>query len=97
MSKKMGVAELKRHFSAVVSKVSLNREHYIIEKKGRPMAAMVSVEDLEIIEGLKKGEKRKGLLAAIGAWEDFDNFEKIVATICERRKGSKDRDVGGLP
>ena len=76
MPKKMGVAEVKKQFSGVISEVSLKGEHFIIERKGKPMAALVSVKDLEMIEGLKIREKKKGLLAAISAWEDFDDLEK---------------------
>jgi prevent-host-death family protein len=96
MLNKMGVAEVKKHFSVVISRVSLNKEQFVIEKKGKPMAAVVSIEDLEIIEGLKKTEKRKGLLAAIGAWEDFDNFDKIITQIYDGRIESKDREIEGL-
>ncbi|MBA4391256.1 MAG: hypothetical protein C0399_10000 [Syntrophus sp. (in: bacteria)] len=96
MSRKIGVAEVKRHFSAVVSEVSLNKEHFIIEKKGRPMAAMVSVEELELIESLKKNNVGKGLLAALGAWGDFDDLEEMVLNIYDERNKSKDRNVEDL-
>ena len=96
MSKKIGVAEVKEHFSAVISEVSLKGEHFVIEKKGKPMAAMVSVKELDMIEVSKRREKRKGLLAAIGAWEDFDDLEKLVTTIYEGRRKAKDRGAGGL-
>ena len=55
------------------------------------MAAMVSVKELDMIEVSKRREKRKGLLAAIGAWEDFDDLEKVVTTIYEGRRKAKDR------
>ena len=55
------------------------------------MAALVNIEDLKAIG--RKGElsKKKGLLAAIGAWEDFNNFEGVVKHIYERRKTAKER------
>lgn len=59
MSKKIGVAEVKKQFSVVISEVSLKGEHFIIEKKGKPMAAMVSVKELEMIEGSKIRERGK--------------------------------------
>lgn len=96
MSKNIGVAEVKKQFSAVISEVSLKGEHFIIEKKGKPMAAMVSVKELEMIEGSGTKEKKKGLLAAIGAWEDFDDLENTVMTIYKERRKSKSRVVGGL-
>jgi antitoxin (DNA-binding transcriptional repressor) of toxin-antitoxin stability system len=96
MSKNIGVAEVKKSFSAVISEVSLKGEHFVIEKKGKPMAALVSVQELQRIEGSKEKEKKKGLLAAIGAWEDFKDLESTVSAIYERRKKSKDRSAGGL-
>jgi antitoxin (DNA-binding transcriptional repressor) of toxin-antitoxin stability system len=96
MSKNIGVAEVKKSFSAVISEVSLKGEHFVIEKKGKPMAALVSVQELQRIEVSKEKEKKKGLLAAIGAWEDFEDLESMVSAIYERRKKSKDRSAGGL-
>ncbi|PIP06076.1 MAG: hypothetical protein COX52_08575, partial [Syntrophobacterales bacterium CG23_combo_of_CG06-09_8_20_14_all_48_27] len=49
MPKKIGVAEVKKQFSAVIGEVSLKGEHFIIEKKGKPMVAMVSVKELGMI------------------------------------------------
>jgi antitoxin (DNA-binding transcriptional repressor) of toxin-antitoxin stability system len=96
MSKNMGVAEVKKAFSAVISEVSLKGEHFVIEKQGKPMAALVSVQDLQRIEGAKEIEKKKGLLAAVGAWEDFEDLERTVSDIYKKRKRSKDRSAGGL-
>ena len=96
MAKKIGVAEVKKQFSAVISEVSLKGEHFIVERKGKPTAAMVSVKDLEMIEGSKIREKKKGLLAAISAWEDFDDLEKMVMTIYEGRRKTKERGVRRL-
>jgi len=96
MAKKIGVAEVKKQFSAVISEVSLKGEHFIVERKGKPTAAMVSVKDLEMIEGPKIREKKKGLLAAISAWEDFDDLEKMVMTIYEGRRKTKERGVRRL-
>jgi prevent-host-death family protein len=93
MPKKIGVAEVKKHFSEVVNEVSQGRAHFIIEKKGRPMAAMVSIEELEMLENAKKGERKKGLLAAVGAWEDFENLEEVLKVIHDKRLTSKSRNV----
>jgi antitoxin (DNA-binding transcriptional repressor) of toxin-antitoxin stability system len=95
MAINIGVADVKKSFSTVISEVSLKGEHFVIEKKGKPMAALVSVQELQQIEGSKK-MKKNGLLAAIGAWEDFENLEPTVSAIYEGRKKSKDRSAGGL-
>jgi len=94
MTKKIGVAEVKKQFSLLISEVSLKGEHFIIERKGKPMAAVVSVKDLDMIEDPKIREKKKGLLSAIGAWEDFDDLEKTVEEIYNGRGRAKERGVG---
>ena len=96
MAKNLGVAEIKKTFSTVLSRVSLQGEHFVTEKKGKPMAALVPVQDLQQIAEAVKKKPNKGLLAAIGAWEDFPNLKKTIDTIYGQRKKSKDRSVGGL-
>lgn len=93
MTKKIGVAEVKKQFSTLISEVSLKGEHFIIEKKGRPMAAVISVKDLDRM-GEPKEQRRKGLLAAIGAWEEFDDFEKVVVEIYKGRGKAKELGIG---
>lgn len=96
MPKSMGVAEIKKQFSAVISEVSLKGERFIIERKGKPMAAMVNVKELERMMPSEARGKRKGLLAAIGAWEEFDDLEQMVMTVYAGRGKAKERGVGRL-
>ncbi len=96
MSKVIGVAKVKEHLSEVIEEVSRGGEQFIIARKGRPMAAIVSLKDLESIEkGEKPGEK-KGLLAAIGAWDDFEGIEEVIEHIYEKRRRPINRKVNGL-
>lgn len=96
MSKKISVAEVKRDFSAVLNEVSTGRAQFVIEKNGKPMVAMVSMEDLQVVEAQKRRPRQKGLLAAIGAWEDFPDLEKTIEDIYDERRESKDRSVEDL-
>lgn len=96
MSKKISVAEVKRDFSAVLNEVSTGRAQFVIEKNGKPMVAMVSIEDLQVVEEQKRRPRQKGLLAAIGAWEDFPDIEKTIEDIYDERRESKDRSVQDL-
>ena len=43
----VGVAEAKATFSALIEGVQHRGEHYVIERHGKPAAALVSVEELE--------------------------------------------------
>jgi prevent-host-death family protein len=93
MAENMGVAEIKKNFSEVMSRISQSGEQFIIKKKGKPMAAMVGIKDLELIDTFAKKGKKKGLLAAIGAWEDFEGLDNVIKDIYKKRKRSKDRRV----
>jgi prevent-host-death family protein len=96
MSKVIGVAEVKRRFSDVMVEVAHDGKHFIIEKKGKPMMALVNIKDLESIERTSSPSKKKGLLAAIGAWEDFGNMDKFISHVYEKRKTSKERRIKEL-
>ena len=93
MSKSIGVAEVKRHFSDVMIEVAREGKQFIIEKKGKPMAALINIKDLEAIERKEASSKKKGLLAAMGAWEEFDNLDSVVRHIYARRKTAKERGL----
>ena len=96
MSKIIGVAEVKRRFSEVLGEVSRDGEQFIIERSGKPVAAMVSLKDLEIVEKNGRAEEKKGLLAAIGAWEDFEDVDRFIKHIYRKRRKAKDRNVKGV-
>lgn len=96
MSKVMGVAEVKRKFSEVVGDVVFKKETYIIERRGKPVVAIVGLEDeKKLKKGNKKGPK-KGLLAALAAWEDFEGLDQMVKEIYHDRQKAKDEREGGL-
>lgn len=95
MSKTIGVAEVKRRFSEVIGKVSRDGEQIIIQKNHKPLAAMVSLKDFEIVK--KSGRREnKGLLAAIGAWDDFEDIDGLIKQIYMARRKAKDRGMKGL-
>ena len=93
MAKKVGVAEAKRDFSELMSRVALQKERYIIERRGKAVAALVNVEELKKIEALPEKNGKRGLLAAVGAWEDYPRLDQWIADLYSARRKSKDRRV----
>ncbi len=91
MSKKLSVADAKKHLSELMSRVAYNQERFLIERRGKPMAALVSAEDLARLEQEPQGPK--GLLAAVGAWSEFDELDEMVDHIYRQRGEAQDRDV----
>jgi len=43
----VGIAEIKRDISTIVNRVAFGRERIILTSRGKPKAAVVSIEDLQ--------------------------------------------------
>ncbi len=91
MSTSVGVGEAKRRLSELMSRVVYRGERFVIERRGKPMVALVSAEDLARLE--QEPVAPSGLLAALGAWADFEEIDELVAGIYEQRLEARDRGV----
>ena len=87
----LGVGEAKKRFSELMSRVAYKRERFLVERRGRPMAVLVSTEDLERLE--REPVAPKGLLAALGAWADYEELDRVVEDIYRQREEAQDRHV----
>ncbi len=87
----VNVAEAKRRLSELMGRVAYKGERFLIKRHKTPMVALVSPDDLARLE--REPSPRKGLLAAVGAWAEFDDVDKMVADIYRRRGRAKDRRV----
>jgi len=88
--KAVSIAEAKSHFSEYVSKVAYANEKFVITKRGKPLVALVSIEDLK---NIKASEEAKGLSEIIGKWENFEEIEEDINKVYSSRKKDKGRDV----
>ena len=96
MAKRVSAAKAKAHLSDLIAEVAFGGEHYIIERRGRPLAALVSVSDLERLEaGRARPTRPAGALALVGAWRDVDDQEmdSLVNALYERRARDTGRSV----
>ena len=87
MAKRVGAAEAKAKLSELVARVAYAGEKYVIERRGRPLAALVGVDDLRQLEqSAGKGEP-KGALALVGAWAEVpdEQIDAIFADIMASR------------
>ncbi|QTA79219.1 Toxin-antitoxin system, antitoxin component, Phd-like [Desulfonema limicola] len=78
----MAVAEAKKRFSEIISKSAYSDQRIIITKRNRPIAAVISIEDLHSLEQI---EKRKGLMEIIGKWQNFDEINDAIDNIVDKR------------
>ena len=96
MTRRVSVARAKAELSALMAAVAYQGQHVVIERRGKPMAALVSVGDLEQIERERAASARpRGALALVGAWGDLDDreIEAMVADIYAAREQDTGRDV----
>ena len=68
----MNVVDARRNFSEVMARVAYQRQRVVIERKGRPMMALISLEDLRRLETLDQAAtdtlaRRQAALAAAAA------------------------------
>jgi prevent-host-death family protein len=87
----VSVVTAKSHLSELIAKSAYNHERFIITRRNKPVAALVSLEDLQIIE---QHQERQGLLTVAGKWEGFEDVaENIQDLTALREKGGSGRDV----
>ena len=91
MSTSVSVGDAKRRLSELMSRVVYRGERFVIERRGKPMVALVSAEDLARLE--QEPVSAGGLLAALGAWAEFDEIDDLVADIYRHRSQATDRGV----
>ncbi len=93
MASKISAAEAKAHLSDLIARVAYGGEHYIIERRGKPMAGLVSVQELNRLEEQPPAPKGDGdFLSLVGAWGDIpdEELDALIAHIYAER----DRDTG---
>ena len=91
MTETINVADAKKHLSELMSRVAYNQERFLVQRRGKPMAALVSVEDLALLEQQKV--PTRGLLAAAGACAEFDGFDLMIENIYAQRQRAEHRPV----
>ena len=94
MAEKVRVTEAKAQLSALMARVGYGGERFVIERRGRPLAALVGVEDLAHLEGEGRGASSRplGALALVGAWGEAE--EKDLDAVLEEIYAERARDTG---
>ncbi len=94
VNQRMNVAEAKKKFSEILARTAYNGERFIINRRGKPMAVLIGLDDFALLEQRRRSsEKPQGLLAAAGALAGFENFEEIMTDVYRSRRESTGRAV----
>jgi len=88
---RISVAKAKGLLSELIARSSYNHERFIITRRDKPVAALVSLDDLRVIE---QQEERSGLAAIAGHWQDGEEIGQALGDITILRAGGGEgRDV----
>jgi prevent-host-death family protein len=88
---RISVAEAKSHLSEIIAKSVHGHERFIITRRDKPVAAIVSLDDLRIIE---QHQERQGLAAVASSWMDFEEVAAALGDLTDLRKqGGEGRNV----
>src|SRR5687767_9137925 len=96
MMRRVSTAEAKAKLSELIGAVAYGRERVLIERRGRPVAALVSVDDAESLDQRQGSEVTpRGALALIGAWADVDDdvMDQLLEDIYAARDADRGRPV----
>lgn len=98
MAKKIKVTEAKASLSELMARAGYGGERFLIERRGRPLAALVGAGDLERLErGAGGSESRlrrpRGALALVGVGEGLMEDGEIDEML-DDIYSSRERDTG---
>lgn len=94
MVKKVRVTEAKAQLSALMARAGYGGERFVIERRGRPLAALVGVEDLERLEAEWSNAVSQplGALALMGLWGETEEHD--LDLVIEEIYAARERDTG---
>ncbi len=94
MTESIGVAELKRRFSEVLNRVELRGDRVTVRRRGRAVALIGPLGETEA-EAVA-ARPRRGLAAAAGAWEEYEDLAGFLDRVRTARDEAAGRTVDPL-
>ena len=92
MADTINVAEAKRRLSELMSRVAYKSKRFLIKRRGKLMAVLVSIGDLARLE--KAAEGPKDLMEAVGALADFyDEVDRMIEDIYRQREQAQRQPI----
>ena len=96
MVKRASAAQATAQLSALTAEVAPGGRHIIIERHGKPLVALVSLDDLELLEQQRATSALPhGALALVGAWREVNDeaVESLIEDIYAHRENDTGRTV----
>lgn len=77
------VSEARNNFPELLNRVGYGQERILIERHGKPVAAIISVEDLKRLEAIEDAIDSALLRRAVQENDGFVTLESIIANRAE--------------
>jgi prevent-host-death family protein len=87
----VSVSQMKDTLSEVLNRVAYGRERIIVASRGKPKAAVISIDDLELLEQLEDAWAVREARAEYEAGETI-SLEQLITELEEGDSGVSDRD-----
>lgn len=87
----ISIAEAKTHISELIAKSQHSQKRFILTRRDKPVAAIVTLADLQWLE---QREERQGLAAIAGQWQNFEEVAEQLEDLSSlRNQGGMGRNV----
>jgi prevent-host-death family protein len=99
MTLTVDTSQMKAQLSEFIGRVTFGRERVLVLRRGKPVAALVSVEDLRRLEGTDQtqatAEKpaEHPIMRVYGRWAGPDDWDTILEEIYADRLASTGREI----
>ena len=99
MNTTTGTTEIKARLSEFLGRVRHGRERIIISRRGKPIAALISMDDLHRLENIERESKYQiretehPIMRAYEGWKDRDDLDELVEAIYDDRNATIGREV----
>ncbi len=88
----LGVVEIRNNLADIMAQVAYAGLRFVVERKGRPMVALVSIEDLRRLEALEDARDSELLRCAKAASRGTVPLDQVIAEY-EHEQGSAVAEV----
>jgi prevent-host-death family protein len=98
MATSLNTAEIKARLSELINWVTSKRERLIVLRRGKPVAALISIQDLRRLEALDtvanpQNKNSHPIMRAFGGWADRTDLDELVTEIYTSRAAVTGREV----
>ena len=95
----LNTAEVKTRLVELINCVALKQERVVVLQDGKPIAALISIEDLERLEALNtaliqnENPQEHPIMQVFGVWADRTDLDDLVDEIYADRERTKGREI----